>query len=91
MVSSVSVIGLGKLGSPMAACFAARGFRVHAVDVDPEPVARRVNVQRGRHARSDRHQRPQTTCVAARMSASSGAYKKNSVDATHARIQSRRV
>jgi len=36
--SSVSVIGLGKLGSPMAACFAARGFRVHAVDVDPEKV-----------------------------------------------------
>lgn len=38
MVSSVSVIGLGKLGSPIAACFAARGFRVHAVDVDPEKV-----------------------------------------------------
>jgi hypothetical protein len=26
MLSSVSVIGLGKLGALMAACFAARGF-----------------------------------------------------------------
>ena len=38
MVSSVSVIGLGKLGAPMAACFAARGFNVRAVDVNPERV-----------------------------------------------------
>jgi UDPglucose 6-dehydrogenase len=38
MVKSVSVIGLGKLGSPMAACFAARGFRVHAVDLDAAKV-----------------------------------------------------
>ena len=38
-LSSVSVIGLGKLGSPMAACFAARGFRVHAVDLDAEKVS----------------------------------------------------
>src|SRR5712692_418480 len=38
MVSSVSVVGLGKLGAPMAACFAARGFTVHAVDVNPQKV-----------------------------------------------------
>src|SRR6266581_2831344 len=38
MVSSVSVIGLGKLGAPLAACFAARGFQVHAVDVDSTKV-----------------------------------------------------
>ena len=38
MLSSVSVIGLGKLGAPMAACFAARGFTVHAVDLNPEKV-----------------------------------------------------
>lgn len=38
MVSSISVIGLGKLGSPLAACFAARGFRVHAVDADSQKV-----------------------------------------------------
>ena len=38
MVSSVSVIGLGKLGAPMAACFAARGFNVHAVDLNPQKV-----------------------------------------------------
>jgi UDPglucose 6-dehydrogenase len=38
MVSSVSLIGLGKLGAPMVACFAARGFRVHAVDLDSEKV-----------------------------------------------------
>jgi UDPglucose 6-dehydrogenase len=38
MVSSVSIIGLGKLGSPIAACFAARGFQVKAVDLDPQKV-----------------------------------------------------
>ena len=38
MVSSVSVIGLGKLGSPMAGCFAARGFQVIAADLDPQKV-----------------------------------------------------
>src|SRR5215470_7477906 len=38
MISSVSVIGLGKLGSPMAACFAARGFRVVAADVDSRKI-----------------------------------------------------
>src|SRR6266403_179735 len=38
MVSSVSVIGLGKLGAPMAACFATRGFRVIAADMDPQKV-----------------------------------------------------
>src|SRR6266702_904222 len=38
MVSSVSVIGLGKLGAPMAACFAARGFQVIAVDLDAQKV-----------------------------------------------------
>ncbi len=37
-MKSVSVIGLGKLGSPMAACFAARGFQVHAVDLDAAKV-----------------------------------------------------
>ena len=39
MVSSISVIGLGKLGSPMTACFAAAGFRVSAADVDARKVA----------------------------------------------------
>ncbi len=38
MVSSISVIGLGKLGSPLVACFAARGFRVHAVDADVQKI-----------------------------------------------------
>jgi UDPglucose 6-dehydrogenase len=38
MVSSLSVIGLGKLGSPLVACFAARGFRVYAVDADSQKV-----------------------------------------------------
>ncbi len=35
----LSVIGLGKLGSPMAACFAARGFRVIGVDNNPHTVS----------------------------------------------------
>src|SRR6185437_7189264 len=30
----ISVIGLGKLGSPMAACFAAKGFTTIGVDVN---------------------------------------------------------
>jgi UDPglucose 6-dehydrogenase len=38
MVTSLSIIGLGKLGAPMAACFAARGFAVHAVDINPQKV-----------------------------------------------------
>jgi len=38
MVSTISVVGLGKLGAPMAACFATRGFQVIAVDADPQKV-----------------------------------------------------
>jgi UDPglucose 6-dehydrogenase len=38
MLKSISVVGLGKLGAPLAACFAARGFRVTAVDVDKRKV-----------------------------------------------------
>lgn len=34
----ISVIGLGKLGSPMAACFAAKGFTTVGVDLDPAKV-----------------------------------------------------
>ena len=34
----VSVIGLGKLGSPMAAAIAARGFHVTGVDLNPQKV-----------------------------------------------------
>jgi len=36
---TLSIIGLGKLGAPMAACLAAKGFPVIGVDVD----ARKVN------------------------------------------------
>jgi UDPglucose 6-dehydrogenase len=35
----ISIIGLGKLGSPMAACFAAKGFTTIGVDVDERLVA----------------------------------------------------
>ncbi len=38
MLKSISVMGLGKLGSPLSACFAARGFRVTGVDVDKNKV-----------------------------------------------------
>lgn len=38
MLKSISVLGLGKLGSPLSACFAARGFRVTGVDVDKKKV-----------------------------------------------------
>jgi len=35
---AISVIGLGKLGAPMAACFAAKGHTVTGVDVNAEVV-----------------------------------------------------
>ena len=35
---TVSVVGLGKLGSPLAACLASKGFRVIGVDADPQKV-----------------------------------------------------
>jgi len=41
-IKSVSVCGLGKLGACMAATFAARGFPVVGVDIDPEKI-RKVN------------------------------------------------
>lgn len=41
-IESISVCGLGKLGACMAATFAARGFPVVGVDVDPEKI-RKVN------------------------------------------------
>ena len=37
-LQSVSVFGLGKLGSCIAATLAERGFEVLGVDVDPEKV-----------------------------------------------------
>ena len=37
-IKSVSVCGLGKLGACMAATFAARGFNVVGVDIDPEKI-----------------------------------------------------
>jgi len=38
-IDAVSVVGLGKLGAPIAACFAARGFDVIGVDADQTKVA----------------------------------------------------
>jgi UDPglucose 6-dehydrogenase len=38
MIKSIAVIGLGKLGAPMVAAFASKGYRVVGVDVDPEKV-----------------------------------------------------
>jgi UDPglucose 6-dehydrogenase len=36
---TLAVVGLGKLGSPMVACLAAKGFDVIGVDVDDQKVA----------------------------------------------------
>jgi UDPglucose 6-dehydrogenase len=41
-IERVSVCGLGKLGACIAATFAARGFEVLGVDIDPEKV-RKIN------------------------------------------------
>lgn len=38
LIKSVSVIGLGKLGAPMAACLASKGQRVIGVDMNPRTV-----------------------------------------------------
>src|SRR2546423_887118 len=42
-LKKISVCGLGKLGACIAATFAARGFEVIGVDIDPEKV-RKVNL-----------------------------------------------
>lgn len=41
----LSVIGLGKLGAPMAACLAARGYTVVGCDLNPETVRLIGNAQ----------------------------------------------
>jgi UDPglucose 6-dehydrogenase len=41
-VKVVSVVGLGRLGAPMVACLAAKGYRVIGVDVDPRAI-RQIN------------------------------------------------
>jgi len=38
MEKVISVVGLGKLGAPLAACLAAKGMRVIGVDADPRKV-----------------------------------------------------
>jgi UDPglucose 6-dehydrogenase len=38
MIKAASIVGLGKLGAPMAAAIAARGFRVIGVDADATKV-----------------------------------------------------
>src|SRR5271168_3344854 len=38
MIKTVSIVGLGKLGAPMAAAVAARGLRVIGVDADASKV-----------------------------------------------------
>ena len=38
-MSAISVFGIGKLGFPIVACLAYRGYRVIGVDVDPKIVA----------------------------------------------------
>ncbi len=42
-LKKISVFGLGKLGTCMAATFAQRGFDVLGVDINPEAV-RKINV-----------------------------------------------
>lgn len=36
--SSISVVGLGKLGTPMVACFASKGHSIVGVDINPHNV-----------------------------------------------------
>ncbi|HEY4740618.1 MAG TPA: nucleotide sugar dehydrogenase [Candidatus Acidoferrales bacterium] len=39
MVKTAAVIGLGRLGAPLAACLASKGVRVIGADADPQKVA----------------------------------------------------
>jgi UDPglucose 6-dehydrogenase len=38
LIKTISVFGIGKLGFPIVACFASKGFRVIAFDVNPEAI-----------------------------------------------------
>ncbi|MDQ2688494.1 MAG: NAD(P)-binding domain-containing protein, partial [Armatimonadota bacterium] len=38
-ITTTSVVGIGKLGAPLAACLAARGYQVVAADTDAAKVA----------------------------------------------------
>ena len=38
MIERIGIIGAGKLGSPMAACLASKGFDVVICDIDPDKV-----------------------------------------------------
>lgn len=38
MTNRISIVGLGRLGLPLAACFAHRGFHVVGVDINPKVV-----------------------------------------------------
>jgi hypothetical protein len=51
MVSTISLVGTGRLGAPMAACMALRGFRVKAVDLDLQRFTR-VKVSSGQFCSS---------------------------------------
>ncbi|MDD5255775.1 MAG: 3-hydroxyacyl-CoA dehydrogenase NAD-binding domain-containing protein, partial [Candidatus Omnitrophica bacterium] len=37
-MQKISVVGLGKLGLCVAACFAAKGFKVIGVDIDADKI-----------------------------------------------------
>mmetsp|Transcript_15476 Transcript_15476/g.50891 ORF Transcript_15476/g.50891 Transcript_15476/m.50891 type:complete len:464 (-) Transcript_15476:103-1494(-) len=51
-VESMSVIGLGKLGAPMVAVFASKGFRVVGVDLNEEFVTQ-INAGKSPHDEPD--------------------------------------
>ena len=38
MIENISVVGLGKLGEPLAVCLASRGFNVLGVDIDESKI-----------------------------------------------------
>ncbi len=38
MIKRIGIVGLGKLGLPLALAFASRGFKVIGVDVDPDAI-----------------------------------------------------
>jgi UDPglucose 6-dehydrogenase len=63
---TVSVVGLGKLGLPLAACIAAKGFQVVGVDCDARKVA---DLNLGRASTFEPHLEETIRCSAERIRA----------------------
>ena len=77
----ISIIGLGRVGLPLALCFADRGLRVLGVDKDPELLS---SVRAGRMLRADQ-QRPDLPVIQPHRGAQHGRPRGAVADGHHLR------